>query len=307
MYFSASAAAESDHILPGPFGVKVAGRIIELHGEPGKTVTKVVAKARISDYEAVLPRVDASTQPTTISFPTPPETSDLIELLQFIESIGSFWFGIRRIQWNEAEYRWEPESAEEKAKIEVFSFSSRREYPKRTQVLLPQALPEILEDRERLGSLVLPLAFYREGLNDYTGHRYINAYFNYYFFIEDLFGEGHSKNVKVLHAFKRSAELRWAVEKTANDIRTQNMPDHVAALESFLGREGLAWSTEGLLTLLVQTRGKLHHFSQKSTKLKGHPLNHETFRSIAFFAFAICLNLITKRIPRPRSSRAGAA
>ena len=62
MYFSASAAAESDHILPGPFGVKVAGRIIELHGEPGKTVTKVVAKARISDYEAVLPRVDASTQ-----------------------------------------------------------------------------------------------------------------------------------------------------------------------------------------------------------------------------------------------------
>jgi hypothetical protein len=307
MYFSASAAAESDYTLPGSFGAKVAGRIVELHGEPGKTVTKVVAKARITDYEDHLPRIDASTRPTTISFPRPPETTDLIELLQFIESVGSFWFGIRKIHWNAAEYRWEPESAEEKAKVEVFSFSSKRDYPKRTEVLLPQALPELLEDRARLGSLVLPLAFYREGLNDYTSHRYINAYFNYYFFIEDLFGEGHSKNVKVLHAFKRSAELRWAVEKTANDIQTQNMPDHIAALEAFLKREGLSWNTDGLLALLVQTRGTLHHFSQKSTKLKGHPLNQETFRSMAFLAFAICLNVITRRIPRPRNSVAGTA
>jgi hypothetical protein len=53
--------------------------------------------------------------------------------------------------------------------------------------------------------------------------------------------------------------------------------------------ENLNFDEEGIISLIVQVRGNLHHYSQKSSKKKGTPFNQRDFETMAYLLMTICL------------------
>jgi hypothetical protein len=50
---------------------------------------------------------------------------------------------------------------------------------------------------------------------------------------------------------------------------------------------------EGLVKLIVETRGKLHHFSIASTQAQGTPFNHLDYKKISIISFTLAGQSLT--------------
>ncbi len=309
MRYQLSARVESDSILPGPLDLHDGPILVRLIGEPGGPITQIIVSKVVTDYSDHLPGIDPSPPVPTIHLSGHPADQELIELLQHFEAIGAFWLGIQRIHWNRAERQWIAESPEEQQALDIYSFGQEFEYPPTETPVFPPVAEELLRFRDRFRHLLLPMSFMREGLNEYRTHRYINAFYNFYFFLEDLYGEGNTKNRLVLRAFQSSQELTWAITEARSALEQPNLLQHVDELREFLKQERCSDDANGLLELLVKVRGNLHHFSQRSSKLKGHPLNHTTFRPVAYLALGTCMNCATRALTRAvrSASRASGA
>jgi hypothetical protein len=213
-------------------------------------------------------------------------------LLQHIESLGSFWLGVRRIDWRTAEEGWEPEDEQERKSLGLRTFRRSSKYPVEPQPVIQGMLAEIVQSHERLAHLTIPMAFYREGNNAFLGHQYVNAFYNFYFLLEDLYAEGKVSNKEVSKRFKNSPQLRQAVEEALQHLAEPANARHLRRIQEHLSHDNLSLSVDGVLDLIVKMRGDLHHFSQRSTRPKGHPLNQHKFESPAYLLLSICLMLI---------------
>jgi hypothetical protein len=221
-----------------------------------------------------------------------PQFQDVLDLVQFIESIGSFHLGIRRIDWARAKYEWIPESDDERRKLSLFAVESKLQYPQTPVPVDPGTLYRLVRSRARLDRYKIPMAFFREGVNDFRGFRYVNAFYNLYFFLEDLFGDGKTKNKQVEANFLASTELQQAVSQTVADFVSPDKSRHRKNVKTFLTAENCDWTPQGVTRFIVQMRGNLHHYSQRSTKPKGHPLNQHEYESIAYLLQMICYRVV---------------
>lgn len=298
MFYQVSARMDSFHTLQRPFKMSVDPYVVLVDAQPDGTVQRLTLRVQALDYAGYLPSFDHSTSPPTITWPANPHDDDLLGMLQHLESLGSFWLGIKRIYWDEAEFRWEPETEDERRQLQLFSIKTSREYPRSSLVINPQYFASLIRSREPQTHLVLPMAFYREGVNDFKSHRYVNAFFNFYFYMEDLYGQGETKNKLVETAFKKSEQLRSAIEQFLQGIIEPDMTSHLHSLESFLQQEHCELTIDGIIALIVKIRGNLHHFSQRSSKMKGHPLNQVQFQTPAYMLFAICVLTATKLLTK---------
>lgn len=230
--------------------------------------------------------------PHRMSMPLPPQMDSLRATLQYIESLGSFWLGLRRVGWSNAEARWIPESDEERRDLSIFALSQSLSYPDRPIPFRQDTLARLLANRDELSYLVIPMSFVREGDADFRAHRYVSAYYNFYFFLEDLYGRGKTKNSAVRRAFEGSEQLRTAVRQTYDYLERPEMERNRRELRKVVEGIGCEYSPRGLVGFLVMVRGELHHFSQRSSRPKGHPLNQMQWRAVAFFGMSICMRLI---------------
>jgi hypothetical protein len=296
MRFRITATLTGDGVSPEAFEVASGEiRVGVAIGEKG-AVTQIWADLPVIDYGKWLPAFTIGQGvPHRLTFNDPPQAERLVAMLQYLESLGSFWLGIHRIGWGDAKREWIAETPDEKTRVSVFSISSNMIYQRRPMPFQATIVRELLQHKETKDWLTIPLSFYREGLNDHGAHRYINAFYNFYFFLEDLFGEGKTKNRQVLEAFRASPELKAAVLSAYAQCNSERR-DLRPALDSLIGVVGGDRTADGLLEFLVMMRGELHHFSRKSSRPKGHPLNQAEFQPVSFFAMAICLAVIPKLI-----------
>jgi hypothetical protein len=56
-----------------------------------------------------------------------------------------------------------------------------------------RSLSELIDVKDRYSSMIVLIAFFREGKNDYIEQKFINAFFNFYFVLEGMFGNGKTK------------------------------------------------------------------------------------------------------------------
>lgn len=128
-------------------------------------------------------------------------------------------------------------------------------------------------------------------MREHAELRFVQAFFNFYFFLEGLFGGGKTKNYQVEKAFLASPPLVAACAKalkSIEDLRPRR--DHYAVIKQWLGDRGLEWSPEDVLRILVRMRGDLHHFSTKRRRRSGHPLNQRSYETLSFLTMTICVN-----------------
>ncbi len=141
----------------------------------------------------------------------------IIREFQEIESMMSPLFGMKKVYWESAEYNVIPETEEEILNTKVTGWNSK--YSSRPDIarIDKQILERMLDDRTKCQKLIDPMSFYREGTLDLDSRRFINAFYNFYFVIEGLYGNQKTKNKAIENEFKTSKGLTKAIEIVIND------------------------------------------------------------------------------------------
>lgn len=218
---------------------------------------------------------------------------DLIDMVQYLEASLSFLLGVKKIYWEEPEHFFIPESEEESRRIDVTSFEVHKHYPPDQNVQLSAAdFKTIVQQKSNQEHLKMIKLFHREGMREFSSFRYIHAYYNFYFVLEDLYGEGKTQNRDIEQKFKSSQVFRDIVQGLINDLVKGNLQNHLKSIQDFLREEKKSFDIDGIIELLVRVRGNLHHYSGKSTKRIGTPLNHFDFESMAYLLMGISLKSI---------------
>lgn len=230
---------------------------------------------------------------------------NLVHEFQHLESILSFFSkgSLKKVYWDSPKQEFIPETQEEKEELKVVSMQWTKSYPKRSRFLSKDTFVEIMENRNKYADLIISQAFFREGINDYDSFRYINAFYNFYFVIEDLYGGGKCQNRDVERELKKSDEFRshvkWMIENIQNVNKyhftqnvteqhfTQNNKRHYDNIFQYLKIFRKNFDVDGIIFIIVRIRGQLHHYSEKSTQIKGTPFNHGEFESFAYLVMGI--------------------
>lgn len=293
MRLKLTASAGGKTLVPYPVTVLADHFAISVYGDESGLLSRIEATTQLQHLGEDLPSFTRTLSgPVKGHVRVPRSDTDevLVEILQFIESLGSFWIGIRSINWQEAEREWIPETDEDRAELSLFSHKVSAKYEERPHLFDPGMLRSIIENRGELEKFVLPLAFVRDGINEYKRMRYISAFYNFYFYLEDLYAEGKWRTRQVKERFLTSAHLGEVAKAAVLSFSKASQQRERESLEESLIEHGLAFSAAGLLELVVEMRGRLHHFSQRSSKVQGHPLNQHNFKALAYLTMQFCMS-----------------
>jgi hypothetical protein len=257
-------------------------------------LAKITVSRRVPNWKQYMRRTGAEADGTfTIGFGAPPFVDELIELLKYIESFGSFRLNIRRVHWEDPTLEWLPDDPEEAAAVPTASISFGYHFSDPVALYRPDMLRDLLRSRKNHEHLVIPMSFFREGLNEHLSKRFVAAFYNFYFFIEGLYSDGHTKNRRVLEAFLESQDLMRAAADIVTLFNGNTIPAyHRRQLAEWLAMRGLQLNASGLMELLVWMRGSLFHFSIRSTTPKAHPINQRHFETLSFIGLNLCDRVI---------------
>lgn len=223
--------------------------------------------------------------------------NDLKSDFQYIESTLALGGNLKRIYWEDAKQEWIPETEEEKSKLKVFAASFRRTSPDRPVVLTKEDFAQIMRDKSKYDCLTTLKSFYRAGKNSFGQFQFVDAFYKFYFIIEDFFGGGKTKNKQVEESFKSSEELKETI-KWVMDKQIKTSEKHSKDITKFLRELNLQDTTEDIIRLLVRMRGRVHHYTSKSSLKQATPLTQRDFESMAFLAMGIALLSILKEIAK---------
>ena len=204
-------------------------------------------------------------------------------------------FGVDTIDLNAPLKEWLPENEEEKTKLELIDFKSDRGEVDVSK--LPNVSFDIIAraviSADDIADIEPQLAFCRKGIVDRNEERYIEAIYDFYFFIESLFAQGKTKNPRVKEAFKQSNELRESIEEVLKNPQVIISPRH-DELHSFMKQYG-GMSVDDIIEHIVDLRGFLHHHTPKR-KNAWHPEEHKRYESAANLLGAIAFSVAMRRV-----------
>jgi len=218
----------------------------------------------------------------------------LISEFQELESILAFNGNLTKIKWSEPKEEIICETEEEKQKVNISGLQWKKEYDNPIILINESDLKGIIESKEEFKSLTIVEAFWREAMNDFRSFRYINAFFNFYFILEGLYGNGKTKNWAIEEEMLSSKDflenLRLIIEKIKQNKR------HFEIIERRLNLINKKLDYEGITHLLVSIRGDLHHFINNTNKTQGTPFNQEDFETIAWVSLGLATHAILIKI-----------
>lgn len=223
--------------------------------------------------------------------------NSIVSQFQRLESLLAFSGEVlERIRWDQPKEDVVFESEEERSMADIFSVHMTEEYDKKSVKLTQNALEKIVGVSGRFDMLIAPMAFWREGTIDYHAFRYINAFFNFYFILEGLYGDGKTKNRDVEEQFANSAVLRKAVEDQIQRYKADRNPYHRDRITKLLKDRSKELDVDGIIHLLVKMRGELHHFTNNPNRPQGTPFNHKAFHAIALLGMVLSTQAIHHEI-----------
>jgi hypothetical protein len=185
-------------------------------------------------------------------------------------------FGLHSIDLNNFETEWISENDEEKNKLKISHFETYRGVMKTNEIpFLPfEILARSIITAADAADVEVSLSFFRKGSIDMSEERYIEAFYDYYFFLESFFGEGKTKNHAVQEAFKKSEPLKVCIDNILRGPDSKLMArnnQNARFREKFKTK-----TTDEIIDHIVNLRGYLHHHSAKR-KDGWHPEDHGRF------------------------------
>lgn len=217
-----------------------------------------------------------------------PLYDEVLQGLRITEGLLSL-YGMIGIDFENLQIEWIPESDQERNSIVIPSLTFR--YNERSLAetsetpfdLIARALLSVPEASET----EVPLTFYRRATTDIRERRYIQAFYDFYFMIESLFGSGKSKNDAIEGEFKKSSDLRDAIKKTIAAFRP---PQGEPMLEKLFNDHYRGKSSDEIIERVVSIRGFLHHHNPKRPGM-WHPDRQKEYEVDALIMQGVCFTL----------------
>jgi hypothetical protein len=234
----------------------------------------------------------------------------LIRALQTLESLLGTLGNIKRVYWNKATFEYYPETEAEFRRFNVLpAVFFMHEFPMDDPALVSIAdLTPYLRHIDALNGLAAPMSFYREAKAEYSVGRYINSFFSSYFIIEGLFGNGQWRKRDIVRELTQSQVFSGFVKTYLDEVATNHDLGEGMTEEQLmeeLQKINQPFTVEGLVKLIVETRGRLHHFSIASTQTQGTPFNHLDYKRISLICFLFAGQSLThyveQELAKPKS------
>ncbi len=277
------------------------GFVFEFIGDETKKLTKIAVSSlvpddRVEKFGMILREGTPESLPV-FGFGGDEEIhGQLVERLQLLESNLAFETGgaLKKVHWEDPEREPILETREEREIVTLPVYSIKQHYQTPT-VVASTALMERATDPVPEFLLVLQ-AFWREGIRNFEDNSFVNAFYNFYFVIEDLYADGKTSEKEVLKSFSHLSEFCGICDETLQMFRKRER--HWRNLEKFCKSERCNLDVGGLQKLVFRVRGNLHHYFRKSPRTRGTPFNQRAFESLAY----LVLEMSGKAISRQRDS-----
>jgi hypothetical protein len=218
------------------------------------------------------------------------------KMLMEIQKAESFLsiIGVNKIYWHEPKEYFKTETEDEKSQLFIKNIKGYLDYKKKYHRVNQETIKKILINSDQKELLIIPLAFFREGINEHEQFKYVNAFYNFYFVIEGLYGNGKTKNNAIEIEYNKSEELKKYIIEAMNSLNEK----HKQVIKTMIAsmNKSSEINIKNIIHMIVKTRGMLHHFSLKSTLQHGHPFVHFRYESISFLLLNICIRILLDKV-----------
>jgi len=205
-------------------------------------------------------------------------------------------FGVTAIDAENWEIIFTPESEDEEKRLQITSFRQRtsKRAPVTSFTLDPDTLTKAVAASlyVELEPLNFPLSFYRKARRSMIEGHFIGAYYDFYFVLETLYGNGKTKNHAVKAEFKKSSLLRRAAQDCL-DFTETNFAD-VKTRTEFV-KKFQSFDADSLMDYLVEKRGFLHHHTARNRNI-WHPAYETEFETDALMIQGIALQVLVEEV-----------
>lgn len=179
MLYQITVKVDADSVYHQPYRLEVDHFIIDVIIGENNVVTAFSIALKVNNYHNFLPQVtsDIKSKITQINLRDESLSFSLIDLAKHIESLGSFWIGIKKNYWESPKRSWIAETPQEEIDLKfavVNDFHLEHSENKYYRKLFPEMLTSLIKNRHIHHNLVLPMSFFREGCNDFISRRYTN-------------------------------------------------------------------------------------------------------------------------------------
>lgn len=186
-------------------------------------------------------------------------------------------FSAIEIDFDAVKVDWIPDSDAERSQLKMFSYVRKVE---RANVNEPRTLgfefiTRAIASADAAASFEIPLNFLRRGNKDIHAGRYIEAFYNLFFFLETLYAPGFSNPGKVKHKLLSASTVVDSLKKAKGKL-SANQKVRSPRLSQLL-----LLSDTDLIGHLVDLRGTLHHHALPREGI-WHPDKPGEFREEAF-------------------------
>ena len=128
------------------------------------------------------------------------------------------------------------------------------------------------------------VSFYNRAFRDLNNNRYIESFYNYFFFLEYLFGNGKSGRKAFLSELNKSKIVLSACTSLLNGT----------LLEGMVSPDILNFSESELLEHFYDVRGRLHHPNSRRGE-DWHPSKQRELRDSTLALSGVCMKIVLER------------
>ena len=220
---------------------------------------------------------------------------DIVEEFKQIESMLAFSVQIQRLDWQCPIISLIPETSEEAERVQILNFRRSFQSPSQPQHARASELSTIIKYMDVFEPLTVVQAFWREGRNEMEQLRFIPSFVNFFYVLEAMYGNGQCGKREILREFGNSDDLRNSTQSFLKSPTTNGSP-HRDNLSQMLAFRQKRWDADGLLYLLVETRGEVHHYVPTSRRRYGTPFRNNEYHTVALAAMYLATVAIDQQV-----------
>jgi hypothetical protein len=222
-----------------------------------------------------------------------PELAEIQQELRTIQGLLSV-FAFGTVQLEHPDLEWLPESESEAKELSVTRFSMK-EQPLPDDQISPLSFDLIaraIYSAASAGAAEIPLNFFRRGTEDIVARQYIEAFYDFYFVLETMFGDGQFRKAAIKRAFLSSPLFRSHVEESIKDPVLRVLAHR---LDGEFERTYGSLSVEQATHRLVELRGELHHHTAKREGA-WHPDEQKRYAVDALFLQSVAYKAVWEEV-----------
>lgn len=281
MIFGVKALISGDFILKEPIYTYTKGFKVSIYFEDGNYKISLIKPIPENSPLQIRYQINEN-----YKVPVAPEESayeEYIKLLQDIEALGGFHYGIIKIFYRETlELCWYKGQDLFQELHEVCSLKKQYNSPKK-HILSQSNLSSIVLLNKQIPNAKVPYTYFREANGFLQNQEYRLSYLHFFMLLEFCFST-HTKEKEVIRDFSGSIGLNLAILSTLKTMQ-ESYKELFEWIKDAVTKKYQSYSLRTLYKLLFYYRGLLAHGSKRSSPFL---LDEKELRPITLFISLIC-------------------